>query len=216
MSNDQISEARRQGPSSADFRASVAASALDVLYQGVVLLSPSRRVVLVNRSAEALLNQSDGLRVEQQFLRFSDAEATERFDQFVHDALNAKKDSGDRVVAVKRPSSAAPYHVVVSALPALSPDGPGGGVAVLIDDPEAVLRPGAGALRVLFRLTGAEERLAIALLAGKTLEEIARDHSISKETVRAQLREIFAKTGVNRQSELIRILSHTAITARCS
>ena len=223
MSHYESREARHQEvspeQSAADIRAKVSASALDILYQGVILLSPSRRVVLVNRSAESLLNQADGLLLEQQRLRFTDPAANERFDRYVCEALNAGTQSsprGDWVLAVRRPSGAAPYQVVVSALPGLSSEETKGGFAVFIDDPAAVMRPGAGVLRILFHLTGAEERLAIGLLAGKTLDEIAREQSISKETVRAQLREVFAKTRVNRQSELIRLLSHTAITARCS
>ena len=201
-----------------EFRATVSASALDVLSQGMVLMGPSRRVSVVNRAARALLDQRDGLRLEGQRLRFTDFAANERFDSLVDRAISGEivaGTEGDWVVAAKRPSGCAAYHVVVSALPASSFEG-SDGLAVLIDDPESVLRPGAGALRILFRLTCAEERVAIGLLAGKTLEEIARDQSISKETVRAQLREIFAKTGVNRQSELMRILAHTAITARCA
>ena len=196
----------------------VSASALDILNQGMVLMGACGRVSMVNRAARALINQRDGLRLEGQRLRFSDAAANDRFDRLVDRAISGEPDrgtAGDWVVPVKRPSGCAPYHVVVSALSGFSPEG-SPGVAVLIDDPESVLRPGAGALRILFRLTVAEERVAVGLLAGKTLEEIARDQSVSKETVRAQLREIFAKTGVNRQSELMRILSHTAITARCA
>ncbi|MEO6260722.1 MAG: hypothetical protein ABIP63_10240, partial [Thermoanaerobaculia bacterium] len=129
----------------------------------MILLSPSRRVVLVNRSAESLLNQSDGLRLEKQRLRFTDPAANERFDRYVCEALNGTQSSprGDWVLAVKRPSGAAPYQVVVSALPGLSSEETKGGFAVFIDDPAAVMRPGAGVLRILFHLTGAEERLAI-------------------------------------------------------
>ena len=201
-----------------DVRPSVSASALDILHQGVVLLNSSHRVVLVNRSAEAMVRQADGLRLEGQRLRFRDGAASARFERFVDAALSSggnRSAESEWVLAVERPSGAAPYHVAVSALPSLSSQGSEGGAAVLIADPEAALRPGAGALRILFHLTCAEERLAIALLAGKTLEEFARDQSVSKETARAQLREVFAKTGVNRQSELIRILSCSAITARC-
>lgn len=200
-----------------DFPATVSASALDLLYQGMVLLEPDRRVSVVNRSARALLNQADGITLERQRLCFRDHTANARFQQLVDRALAGDTHSGEDsewVVAAKRPSGSAAYHVVVSPLPSVA--GRAAGVVVMIDDPESVLRPGTGALRVLFRLTAAQERLAIGLMAGKTLEEVAQDQLISKETVRAQLREIFAKTGVNRQSELMRLLSHTAITARCA
>lgn len=54
-----------------------------------------------------------------------------------------------------------------------------------------------------FGLTLAERRLARHLLAGKSLADAAEATSLKISTARSYLKRIFAKTGINRQSQLI-------------
>jgi DNA-binding CsgD family transcriptional regulator len=63
------------------------------------------------------------------------------------------------------------------------------------------------ALRGVYRLTPAEAEVANAVADGSTLQEIAKLRSASLTTVRSQLQAVFAKLGVQRQSDLIRKLS---------
>lgn len=62
-------------------------------------------------------------------------------------------------------------------------------------------------LHGLFDLTPAEARVARALASGLSVEEIALRHTISRETVRTQLKGVMAKTATTRQSELVRLLA---------
>jgi DNA-binding CsgD family transcriptional regulator len=55
-------------------------------------------------------------------------------------------------------------------------------------------------------LTPAETRLAIALFKGQSVEAYAKEAGISINTARWHVKQIYAKTGVKRQTELIRIL----------
>lgn len=61
-------------------------------------------------------------------------------------------------------------------------------------------------LEGLFDLTPAEARVARGILFGKSLQEIAQEHSVSPETTRTQLKAVMAKTGTSRQSELASLL----------
>jgi DNA-binding CsgD family transcriptional regulator/PAS domain-containing protein len=61
-------------------------------------------------------------------------------------------------------------------------------------------------LRRMFHLTSAEAKLALQLSSGQPLSEAADRLCISKETARAQLKSVFAKTGTHRQSELVALL----------
>jgi len=58
-------------------------------------------------------------------------------------------------------------------------------------------------LRSHFGLTPAEARLALHLVAGETLRCAAVKLSITYETARTSLKNIFRKTGTCRQAELI-------------
>ncbi len=55
-------------------------------------------------------------------------------------------------------------------------------------------------------LTPAEMRVASALTQGKSLTRIARDTNVSRTTVAFHMRNIFQKTGTNRQAELVALL----------
>lgn len=65
-------------------------------------------------------------------------------------------------------------------------------------------------LREGFGLTAAEARLALILAEGPTLAEAAERLGVSVNTVRNQLRAVFDKLGLNRQSELVRALTQLA------
>ena len=62
-------------------------------------------------------------------------------------------------------------------------------------------------LRTAFRLTDAEARLATQLARGASLEQVADQFGIGKETARSQLKSIFTKLGVHRQGELVAVLA---------
>jgi DNA-binding CsgD family transcriptional regulator len=61
-------------------------------------------------------------------------------------------------------------------------------------------------LNVLYGLTKAEARLAKELALGRTLDEISDIYQVSKHTLRAQLKTIFNKTGLSRQTDLVRLV----------
>lgn len=57
-----------------------------------------------------------------------------------------------------------------------------------------------------FHLTRAEADIAIRLAAGLSRQEIAVGRGVSAETLKAQIRSIYEKTGCNRESQLVRIV----------
>src|SRR5262245_55672007 len=61
-------------------------------------------------------------------------------------------------------------------------------------------------LRCRFGLTPAEARLALHLVAGETLRAAAVKLSITYETARTELKNIFNKTGTCRQAELVIVI----------
>lgn len=61
-------------------------------------------------------------------------------------------------------------------------------------------------LRQLFGLTATEARLANLLMEGKTFEECCQQLGVRCSTARMHVRNLFEKTGVRRQSQLISLL----------
>ena len=68
-------------------------------------------------------------------------------------------------------------------------------------------------LRESFGLTAAEARLARKLRDGRSLQEAAEELQVSVNTLRNQLRGIFEKMGLKRQSDLVRALTELSSVA---
>jgi DNA-binding CsgD family transcriptional regulator len=77
---------------------------------------------------------------------------------------------------------------------------------LLIVDPEQEPEPATALLRRLFGLTRTEAEVAVRIVRGADLKEIAQELSVSLATVRTHLQHVFDKTDSHRQSELVRRL----------
>jgi DNA-binding CsgD family transcriptional regulator len=81
---------------------------------------------------------------------------------------------------------------------------------IVLADPEQQ-SPSERELAEFFGLSPGESRLAVALLAGKKLGEVAAEFGVQITTLRTQLSSILRKTGVKRQVDLIRLLSNVPV-----
>jgi DNA-binding CsgD family transcriptional regulator len=59
----------------------------------------------------------------------------------------------------------------------------------------------------LFDLTPAEARVARSLASGKTVNDIATDGGVSRNTILTQVRGVLEKTGCNRQADVVALLT---------
>jgi DNA-binding CsgD family transcriptional regulator len=83
-------------------------------------------------------------------------------------------------------------------------------VVVFISDPDGQLELPADLLHRCYGLTAAEARLVSVLLEGHSLKEATDYCGIAHNTGKSQLKSIFSKTQVRRQTELIRLMLNTA------
>ena len=77
---------------------------------------------------------------------------------------------------------------------------------VIVTDPDAQ-SVSASDLADCFGLSPAESRIALALMTGKRLADIAVAFGVQITTLRTQLSSILRKAGVKRQIDLLRVLS---------
>lgn len=86
------------------------------------------------------------------------------------------------------------------------------GLALLIITPvDRKAVPTAAVLQGLFDLTPSEARVARRIAEGKSIDAIAIVHGVSRETIRSQLSAVLGKTGLNRQAELVALLSGSGL-----
>jgi len=190
-------------------------NALDRLPSALVLLDSSGKCVLVNQAAKAILDRRNGLFLDRyasggiSLCASSPSEMTnlrrmiagsiataEGNNQLGHGAMLISRLSGRPLQIV-----VAPFRQEASAAPRTA------AAIVFITDPENRADLPADLLRMLFGFTASESRLALGLLDGNSLSEVADIHCVSRETVRSQIKSIFQKTDTKRQSELVRLLT---------
>ncbi|WGF87926.1 helix-turn-helix transcriptional regulator [Marinivivus vitaminiproducens] len=188
----------------------LAEQAFDALASPTIVVEGSWRVLLMNRAADALCREGDGLTLRGGRLVIDDPAAQTRLRRALHAAFacaRGKGTGGATALAVTRPSGRAAYALIVMPLGERSPAAPTGPALIIqIVDPERRASVDQAALRQLFGLTPAEADLARALLQGRRLAELAGERRVSLATVRTQLQAVFAKTETRRQADLVRLL----------
>jgi PAS domain-containing protein/DNA-binding CsgD family transcriptional regulator len=191
----------------------IAMRALDQLAAGVIVADSDGRVIEMNRAAERVLQRGDGLMIRNGKLGALDAFDRARLEAFITAAAAEQKTAAAiGRMRIRRHDGRPPYTLTVVPLGAeLAVCGRPLAMIVLADPDER--SPSERDLAEFFGLSPAESRLAVALLAGKRLGEVATDFGVQITTLRTQLSSILRKTGVTRQVDLIRLLSSVAVIA---
>jgi DNA-binding CsgD family transcriptional regulator/PAS domain-containing protein len=184
---------------------------VDALSAGVFLTDRGGRILYMNRSAERQIKTGNVLQLINRRLT-----ATDR----VADATLA------RAMATEAwtPTAVDPASNVVAL-----PDGAGSGylarvlqfdggarrelmapfrasAGVFIQDPRCAPQTEGEAFARIYGLTGAELKVLLALAPGLSANEAARELGLREPTIKTHLQRIYVKTGMSRQSELVRLL----------
>lgn len=181
---------------------------IDCLPIAVALVSESGRVILMNARMESLIAENDGIAlIGGKLSAASHAEATE-LRRLIHESARGVG-SGNGYIRLSRPSLKDPLVAHVVRTPPRVSGKLGAdtaAAAVFVADPRRSPRVLPEMLIKVFGLTRAEARLAEALAKDARLTDLAEQWNLSVETLRRQIKSIFAKTDVHRQSELIKVL----------
>ncbi len=84
-------------------------------------------------------------------------------------------------------------------------------VTLMVATPDIAASPTSEQLRDFFDLSNAQARVVLALLEGNDVITSATKLHISINTMRSHMRAIYAKMGVNNQSDLLRLLAGTLV-----
>lgn len=188
--------------------AEAAREVFDTLQAGVVLTDDNARILHVNAAAEAMLRAAKPIRSVGGILKTNLSSATAELQAAIGIAARNEAEIGKTGLAVRLTN---PGHAPVlgSVLPMRA------GALRQCLEPQAVAAVfvnsvgndanGAEAMAVAFDLTRMETRVLTSLLAGRTLTESAAELGVALTTAKTHLANIFVKTGVSRQVELVRL-----------
>lgn len=185
--------------------------AVDQLAVATIILDEQGRLLNTNALAKALLEERSGLGLKDQHLHIGGRDLNRQLQEALTTVIRAQQRgeaSVVRALRIPREGGRSDLGLVIRPIPA-SEWGDGQGnpcAAVFISDPDLRESASQQILGELFGLTPAEANLSILLSRGLTLAEVSDSQNISQHTARAQLKSIFAKTGVSRQAELVRLV----------
>lgn len=188
--------------------AQIYGNVLDRLAVGAIFLDARGMVRRTAGIAEAILRKREGLRDFRGSVAATGGQCDRRLQQAVRAALDPADPQGAQLqsLVVQRHDG---VHGLGLVIQRLTHQGETQAV-ILIRDPQRGGEPEKAMLRSLFDLTPAEAELARCLTAGNSLDESAAALSISRNTARAHLRAIFSKSGITRQTELMRLMLNSA------
>lgn len=172
---------------------------------GMAIVSPACEILEMNRTAADIINQGDVLAIEKGRLVSTHAGANGALSDTVTKALGSPGRAGC-FITLPRNGRRAPLHVMVAAL-RLDGERRATAAAVYLSEPERTIRPSEQQLTILFGLSAAEARVAAGIVEGLPVPALAERLHVSVHTVRTQLKSVFAKTGAQRQSDLVRMLT---------
>jgi DNA-binding CsgD family transcriptional regulator/PAS domain-containing protein len=168
-----------------------------------LLIDKHGRATRANRRAEELFCNEFGIRNGRLWIAANASLA--RLDLFMAEIEHAKSTLGPLPAPVIIARRGTPW-LLIEAMPVTSASNDifeGSRAILLVSDLTRPSVTDAARLSLVFGLTGAEARLAAAICEGNDLNAAAATFGVSRQTVRSQLKTIFAKTGSRRQAELV-------------
>jgi DNA-binding CsgD family transcriptional regulator len=184
---------------------------------GVVTLDERGKVVTRNVVADNIIREKDGLTIVNEQIYLESSTARGKFNDFIEAIVTAQRNQDvapTNALAVERPSGRPDLEILVKPMMIDKTVEPGhtAHMTVFINEPERSYEIDTRILMSLYNLTKAEVNLAKLLAEGANLDQASAELGIARNTARAQLRSIFAKTGVSRQSMLVSLMLKSVVT----
>jgi DNA-binding CsgD family transcriptional regulator len=186
---------------------------LDRLVVGLILFDRDANEVYINPTAQSIIESHPALTMVDGHLVLNDANQNRILRQTIIDtALVDPDDSWKQSVAigVNHPDIPAPLPLLITPMHAdlvtSDLDYEGAKVAMFLSDPNLEQPISIGNLVSVYNLTPSEAQVAISMANGHSIEIIANTTHHSTHTIRSQLKAVFKKMGVTKQSELLKLL----------
>ena len=185
--------------------------AFDALGIGVVACNAAGRLLGSNRTADTILKNQEGLRLNSAGILCTTEGGSDELSETLQLAAGCSSPQDERrdfALTVRRPSGKRPLTLFVRSLVAVTTTANSApSVAmVLLLDPSAPRNASLSGLRQLYGFTPREADLANLLTQGLCLEACCEELGISRSTGSSHLKRLFKKTGVHHQSQLVSLL----------
>ena len=198
----------RQRLAVAEQQNSLSFAVLERLGIGVMVLERTARVLFANAIARRVMQAANVLTTAHGALRARHPAQVGRLEQLVRDAaltsIGQGVNPGGFLSLQGGRGEALPVLIAPYRVPTPASAVPRGAALLMFADPASHVPVPEVAISQMLGISAAEGRLVSALVAGQTMADYADTIGISMNTAKTQMRQIFYKTGHNRQADVIR------------
>lgn len=178
-----------------------------------VILNAQLEVLSANKQAKQILASEDGVLLRHNLFRCSQSADQQKLEAACDELMAGDRDDGQVrhtcSISIGRASSDTKWDVHIRTVEKQNVVFGEGGpeLVLLLRGPVRDCAPSQSRLIEMFGVTPAEAKLIAHLVDGLTLTAAAKALGVSRNTARAQLSSVFTKTGVNRQNQLVKLVS---------
>ena len=207
--NNRLAKARLDG--------ATAEATLDRLPVGCAITDAAGIIIHCNRAAERIFAANDGLHIERTgAIATANPGKSSELHKAIRDAMTVLDDVTrplGRTITVERKSGRQSYSVLAAPLrPRTGSFGAQRALAlVMISDPDRGHRLQPAELASTFDITVSQARILSLLVDGSSVAEASSALGISMATARTHIKNIFAKVGHQRQTDLVRMVTNHPI-----
>lgn len=186
---------------------------LESLAFGVYLTDRKGRIVFMNRAGDRQVRTSDAVRISDTRLAPIDCSARAALRKAITRAAAKEGETPSSDVAMIALPGEENTGLVATVLPLNSREhqnffcGSMPAAAIFVQDPLAEAPTSGEGFAKLYGLTHGELRVLLAMLPGLGVKDAADILGISEATAKTHLQHIHAKTGISKQTELMRLFS---------
>ncbi len=183
--------------------ADITLDAIEKMNAAIASVDLSGKVLYANEPAESLLKNSGFFQLgPDKELRSVVPVETKNFKEFLQDVISTDANTHERsVFRFTHPEIAEP--IVVSAV---RPQDSASHITLIISDPRRKPISSPEQIATALNLTPSESRVVFGLVSGGSVDDAADTAGVSVSSARTYLKNVFAKTGVSRQAELVRLV----------
>ena len=170
---------------------------LDLVGHAVLILNGVGALIECNRAAETMLRRADALLLRQRHVKARDAKDDEAFQAALRAAASAETSQASALFVHRE--NGMPYVLSIATVRI----GEARQIIVIASNSADRDTSLTSRIRTLYGLTRAEAEVTEALCAGKPLEQLSAERGVALNTIRTQMKNIYAKLDCSRQSELV-------------
>jgi DNA-binding CsgD family transcriptional regulator/PAS domain-containing protein len=190
-------------------------AAVDHLSFGILVVDWRGKVLAANRTAQDMLQTGDALIERNGVLKACYQDDNERLTHSLAAATQSKRLGASDCIRLSRQLGKPAYMATVAPLTEavdLASTGGNRAALILINEPEQKDWSGLRkALQQAFGLTPAEARTAALVGSGLAPQDVADQLGITVGTIRCELKNIFEKLDISRQSELAALVARLTV-----